>query len=149
RSIAGASLPDAITRIPCDHTQPCDNDEFFRRISETAEPLTVLVNSAWGGYERMVDNGKFTWTVPFWEQPEHRWHGMIVAGVAAAFYCSARAARMMIPQRQGLIVNISFWPAQKYIGNAIYGIAKAATDKMTADMAHELRPHGVAVISLY
>jgi dehydrogenase/reductase SDR family member 1 len=30
-----------------------------------------------------------------------------------------------------------------------YGVAKAATDKMTADMAVELRPHAVAVVSLY
>jgi dehydrogenase/reductase SDR family protein 1 len=48
-----------------------------------------------------------------------------------------------------LIVNISHWAAQKHIGNAIYGISKAATDKMTADLAHELRTHGVAVVSLY
>ena len=29
------------------------------------------------------------------------------------------------------------------------GVAKAATDKMTSDMAHELRPLNVAVVSLY
>src|SRR5439155_7574373 len=29
------------------------------------------------------------------------------------------------------------------------GMSKAATDKMTADMAAELKPHGVAVVSLY
>jgi NAD(P)-dependent dehydrogenase (short-subunit alcohol dehydrogenase family) len=74
---------------------------------------------------------------------------MMDAGVGAAFACAARAARMMAPKGRGLIVNISFWPAQKYVGNTIYGIAKAATDKMTADMAHELRPDGVAVVSLY
>jgi NAD(P)-dependent dehydrogenase (short-subunit alcohol dehydrogenase family) len=28
-------------------------------------------------------------------------------------------------------------------------VAKAATDKMTSDMAHELREHNVAVVSLY
>ncbi len=39
--------------------------------------------------------------------------------------------------------------AQKYIGNVLYGVAKAATDKLTADMAHELRRHGVAAVSLY
>lgn len=55
----------------------------------------------------------------------------------------------MIPQGRGLIVNISFWAARKYMGNAIYGAAKAATDKLSADMAHHLRPHGVAVVSLY
>src|SRR5262249_49805256 len=91
----------------------------------------------------------FTWSLPFWEQPEHRWTSMIDAGVHAAFSCSARAARIMVAKRRGLIVNISFWAARKYVGNTIYGISKAATDKMTSDMAHELRKHGVTVISLY
>ena len=49
----------------------------------------------------------------------------------------------------GLIVNILFWAAQKRIGNVAYGVSKAATDEMTADMAVELEPHGVAVVSLY
>jgi dehydrogenase/reductase SDR family protein 1 len=56
---------------------------------------------------------------------------------------------MMISGRRALIVNISFWAAQRYVGNAVYGIAKVATDKMSSDMAHELRPHDVAVVSLY
>jgi dehydrogenase/reductase SDR family protein 1 len=56
---------------------------------------------------------------------------------------------MMVAQRRGLIVNISFWAAQKHIGNVAYGVSKAATDKMTADMAHELRDYDVAAISLY
>ena len=54
----------------------------------------------------------------------------------------------MLPRRRGLIVNLGFWAAQKHLGNTIYGIAKAATDKMSADMAHELRDHGIAVVSL-
>jgi NAD(P)-dependent dehydrogenase (short-subunit alcohol dehydrogenase family) len=97
----------------------------------------------------MVENGAFTWGLPFWEQPAHRWTSMIDAGVRAAFVCSAHAARLMVPQRRGLIVNISHWAAQKRIGNAIYGVAKAATDKLTADMAQELRPHGITAVSLY
>ena len=74
---------------------------------------------------------------------------MMEAGVRAAFACSSRAARMMLPSGRGLIVNIGYWAAQKHMGNVIYGIAKAATDKMTADMAYGLHPHGVAVVSLY
>jgi dehydrogenase/reductase SDR family protein 1 len=46
-------------------------------------------------------------------------------------------------------VDIGRSGAQKYLGNVLYGVAKAATDKLTADMAHELRPHGVAAVSLY
>ena len=74
---------------------------------------------------------------------------MMEAGVRAALITSSQAVKMMLPARKGLIVNISYWAARKYVGNVIYGVAKAATDKMTADMAHELRPHGIAVLSLY
>ena len=55
----------------------------------------------------------------------------------------------MVTRRRGLIVNVSFWAAQKHLGNVAYGVSKAATDKMTADMSAELTTHGVAVVSLY
>jgi NAD(P)-dependent dehydrogenase (short-subunit alcohol dehydrogenase family) len=149
RSIGSAQLPEAVTPISCDHMIDEQTAAAFERIASDGGGLDVLVNSAWGGYERMVEDGKFTWTAPFWDQPAHRWTSMMDAGVRAAFVCGSHAARMMVPARSGLIVNISFWAAQKYIGNAIYGVSKAATDKLTSDMAHELRPHGVAVVSLY
>ena len=149
RTVESADLPPAIARIPCDHTQDSDTQKVFALIDAAGEGLDILVNSAWGGYERMVEDGQFTWTVPFWKQPMHRWTSMMDAGVRAAFVASAHAARLMIPRRQGLIVNIGFWAAQKHIGNAIYGISKAANDKMSADMAVELRESGIAVVSLY
>jgi NAD(P)-dependent dehydrogenase (short-subunit alcohol dehydrogenase family) len=74
---------------------------------------------------------------------------MFQAGARAHYVASQLAARMMVMQRSGLIVNISFWAAQKHIGNVAYGVAKAATDKMSSDMAHELREHNVAVVSIY
>ena len=45
--------------------------------------------------------------------------------------------------------NQDSWAAQKHIANVAYGVSKAATDKMTADMAIELRPYGVTAVSLY
>lgn len=149
RTVDQTALPESVIRCRCDHTKTEDNDALFRAVGQEAGTPDLLVNSAWGGYERMLEDGQFTWPAPFWEQPAHRWPGMMDAGVRAAFECSARAARTMIRNRAGLIVNISFWAARKYIGNTIYGMAKAATDKMTADMAHELLDHGVAVVSLY
>lgn len=148
RKILDGDFPDAVVRVPCDHTDDQQTASVFERIAAEGR-LDVLVNSAWGGYERMVENGKFTWSAPFWEQPMHRWTSMIDGGVRAAFVCSSHAARLMIPRKSGLIVNISFWAARKYLHNTIYGASKAATDKLTADMAHELRPHGVTVVSLY
>lgn len=149
RSVATAQLPEAVTRIACDHTHDEETARAFVQIENAGGELAVLVNSAWGGYEQMVENGAFTWGAPFWQQPAHRWHSMMDAGVRAAWMCSSHAARRMVAQRSGLIVNISFWAAQKHVGNTLYGVSKAATDKLTADMAHELRGHEVAAVSLY
>jgi dehydrogenase/reductase SDR family member 1 len=118
-------------------------------VTQEAGGIDLLVNNVWGGYERMMEDGTFTWGQPFWEQPLWRWDAMFSAGVRAHYYASQLAARAMIARRRGLIVNLSFWAAQKYIGNVAYGVSKAATDKMSADMACELRPHGVTVVSLY
>jgi len=149
RSIAHADLGPEIMTITCDHTDDLAVAEVFRHIEETAGRLDILVNVAWGGYERMVEDGRFTFTAPFWEQPTWRWDAMVTAGVRAAFVASQHAARTMVQARRGLIVNISSWAAQKYIANTVYGLAKAATDKMASDMAHELKAHGVTVVSLY
>src|SRR2546430_6920317 len=96
----------------------------------------------------MVEGG-LTCSKPFWKQPRWREDAMFEAGVRGHYYASQLAARSMVARRRGLIVNISFWAAQKHIGNVAYGVSKSATDKLTADMAHELREFNVAVVSLY
>jgi dehydrogenase/reductase SDR family protein 1 len=138
-----------IVPVDCDHTDDAATEAVFERVAAEQGRLDVLVNSAWGGYERMVEDGQFTWARPFWEQPVWRWDAMFAAGVRAAYVASRQAARAMVAARSGLIVNISFWAARKHLGNVAYGVSKAATDKLTADAGHELRAHGVAAVSLY
>lgn len=149
RGMGEAQFDADLVPIPCDHTDDAAVEQVFERIDREVGRVDILVNSAWGGYERMVEDGRFTWADPFWSQPRWRWDAMIRAGVRSAFVASQLAADRMVNARSGLIVHISHWAAQKHIGNVLYGIAKAATDKMAADMAHELRPHGVTVVSLY
>jgi dehydrogenase/reductase SDR family protein 1 len=143
-ALGGSALP-----LRCDHREEAQTEAAFARALGELGGLDLLVNSAWGGYENMVEHGEFTWPRPFWEQPLWRWDAMFSAGVRAAYQCSQLAARAMAAQRRGLIVNISYWAAQKYLGNVAYGVAKAATDRLSAYCAHELRAHGVAVVSLY
>lgn len=135
--------------IACDHTNDSDTERTFGYVVDRERRIDLLVNAAWTGYERMVEDGQFTWSAPFWQQPLWRWDAMFDGGVRAAFVCSRYAAQQMCARRSGLIVNISFWAAQKHLGNAIYGAAKAATDKLTADMAHELLDQNVTVVSMY
>jgi NAD(P)-dependent dehydrogenase (short-subunit alcohol dehydrogenase family) len=148
-SFATDATDGRIIPARCDHTDDGQVGAAFRRIIDEQRRLDVLVNNVWGGYERMMEDGVFTWSRPFWEQPVWRWDAMFAAGVRAAYVASQHAARVMVAQGGGLMVNISFWAAQKHVGNAAYGVAKAATDKLTADAAHELRGHNVAVVSLY
>lgn len=138
-----------IIAVRCDHRDDAQVRAVFDRIAREQGRLDVLVNNVWGGYENMMENGEFTWTRPFWQQPLWRWDAMFQASVRAHYAASCLAAPMMIARRNGLIVNTSFWAAQKHIANVAYGVSKAATDKLTADMAHELNEHNVTVVSLY
>jgi dehydrogenase/reductase SDR family protein 1 len=149
RSATQADLGRDIVPVVCDTTDAAAVERVCERISVERGRLDVLVNSAWGGYERMVEDGQFTWALPYWRQPLWRWDAMITVGVRGALVASQYAARLMVSARRGLIVHISSWAARMYAGNVIYGVAKAATDKLAADMAHELAPHGVTVVSMY
>src|SRR5229473_466235 len=145
----GVEHVEHITGLRCDHRLDAEVTAAFERVTRETGKIDILVNNVWGGYERMVEDGTFTWTKPFWEQGLWRWDAMFSAGVRAHYHASQLAAKSMVARRSGLIVNISFWAAQKHIANVAYGVSKAATDKMTADMAVELRPHGVTAVSLY
>lgn len=146
--IEAASLPGKLVTHHCDHSQDAETERVVEEI-RIGNKLDILVNNAWPGYENMAENGEFTWPRAFWEQPRWRWDAMMGTAVRAAFMTSRAAAPMMVSARRGLIVNISFWAAQLYEGNAIYGIAKAAANKMAADFAHDLRPYDVAAVALY
>ncbi len=135
--------------LAVDHRNDDQVIAAFGRVLAEHGRIDILVNNAWGGYEHMAEGNEFTWPRPFWEQPLWRWDAMFTSGVRAAYVASQQAARSMVAQQSGLIANISFWAARKYLGNTAYGVAKAATDKLTADMAHELRPFNVAAVSLY
>jgi NAD(P)-dependent dehydrogenase (short-subunit alcohol dehydrogenase family) len=135
--------------LPCDHRVDSQVEEVFKQVAKKSKGVDILVNNAWGGYENMREGRRLTYFKPFWEQPFWRWDAMFDAGVRAAYTSSAYAARVMTRKKKGLIVNISFWSAQVYLGNAQYGVSKAAVDKMTEYMAKELRKYEVAVVSLY
>src|SRR6202158_3233693 len=144
----GGPIDEHITGIRCDHRLDAEVTAAFERVARETHGIDILVNNVWGGYERMVEDGTFTWTKPFWEQGLWRWDAMFSAGVRAHYHASQLAAKSMVVSQRGLIVNISFWAAQKHIANVAYGVS-AATDKMTADIAIELQPHGVTAVSLY
>lgn len=144
RQLGGQAIP-----VQCDHRNDTEVEALFQWVMDEQGQIDVLVNNVWGGYENLLVDGRYVDSFPFWEQPIERWDSMFAAGVRAHYVASVRAARVMSQQRRGLIVTISFWAAQKFIGSPAYGAAKAADDKLTQDMAHQLREYDVACVSLY
>ena len=146
---AAEAYPGRVTAHRVDHSSVEETEAIVRTVIAAEGRLDVLVNSAWGGYERMADETGFSWIYPLWQQPMWRWHAMMDVGVRSS-YCTIRvASETMARQRSGLIVNVSFWAAQKFMQNVVYGVSKAAMDKMASDVAAQMREFNVAAIALY
>ena len=144
-----ASLGGRGIAVRCDHTNDEEVKDLFRRLQVEQDRLDILVNNVWGGYEFYNDGTEFWNEKGFWTVPLSRWDKSFQAGVRAHYVASLFAAPIMITQQSGLIVNISFFAAQRDDKGVAYGVAKAADDRMAACMAYELREHKVAVVSLY
>jgi NAD(P)-dependent dehydrogenase (short-subunit alcohol dehydrogenase family) len=132
--------------VRCDHTVDLEVEALFDRVKQEQGRLDLLVNNAWGGYEQ-YDSDSFD-ALLFWEQPLRHWHGMFTAGVRAHLVASHFAVPLMLPHRQGLIVNTTFNDRGKYIGNLFYDLAKNAIVRMAKGMAIELTQYNIAAVSL-
>lgn len=148
RSLSGGAEGNLV-RHRADHAHDAETEAAVAEVIAAEGRLDILVNNAWPGYERMVEGDRFTWTDPLWDQPMWRWDAMMNTAVRAAYCASRPAAKQMAAQGGGLIANISFWAAQKFMQNAAYGMSKAATDKLTADLSAQLGEFGITAVSLY
>jgi dehydrogenase/reductase SDR family member 1 len=135
--------------VRCDHSNDEEVKSVFEKIQTEQGRLDILVNNVWGGYEHFNDGTEFWKEKGFWTAPLSRWDKSFQAGVRAHYVASVLAAPMMIQQQSGLIVNISYFAAQRDDKGVAYAAAKAADDRMATSMTHELREHHVAVVSLY
>jgi NAD(P)-dependent dehydrogenase (short-subunit alcohol dehydrogenase family) len=128
--------------LACDHTDDAQVAAVFDRIAADHGRLDVLVNVASPDFSDMVG-------VSFWELPFESMTRCLDVGPRSNFVTTVLAARLMIPQRSGVVINISSHGSGEYLLSVPYGAGKAAIDKITADTALELQEHGVAVVSLW
>jgi NAD(P)-dependent dehydrogenase (short-subunit alcohol dehydrogenase family) len=128
--------------LACDHADDAQVESVFERIAAEQGRLDVLVNVASPDFSEMVG-------VPFWEIPFQHISACLDIGPRSGYVTTALAARMMVPQGSGVVINISSHGARQHLLSVPYGMGKAAIDKLTQDTAAELRAHGVAVVSLW
>jgi NAD(P)-dependent dehydrogenase (short-subunit alcohol dehydrogenase family) len=129
--------------VPTDATDLGALDALLEATREWGGRLDVLVNNAFL-IPKELTSGK-----PFWECPISNWDDMVGVGTRSAYVASWHAAKLMLPRKRGLIANVSSSGAREYAWHVAYGVGKCALDRFTADAAHELANHGVAVVSLW
>lgn len=128
--------------VQVDHADDEQVAALFDRIRDEQQRLDILVNNAFAvpqGLDRLH---------PYWEQPLTDWR-MVDVGVRSSYVAAWHAARIMVPQKSGLIVAISGYTGVSYTFNVVFGMCKSAVDRMARDMAIELEPHNVASLSLW
>ncbi|MDB5970600.1 MAG: short-chain dehydrogenase/reductase [Hydrocarboniphaga sp.] len=128
--------------VQVDHGQDDQVAALFEQTAREQGRLDILVNNAISIPAELTQPG------PFWDKPISNWE-MIDVGLRSNFVAAWHAAKIMLPQKSGLIVALSGYVGVTYTYNVIFGTCKSATDRMARDMAIELKPYGVASLSLW
>jgi len=115
---------------------------LFEQVKRDEGRLDLLVNNA------MAIPDAMTQRIGFWEKPLSELE-ILDTGLRAAYIAAWHAANVMVPQGSGLIVGLSGYVGVTYTYDVLFGTTKSGLDRMARDMAIELKPHGVASLSLW
>jgi NAD(P)-dependent dehydrogenase (short-subunit alcohol dehydrogenase family) len=112
--------------VEVDHGDDDQVKALFERVRERDGRVDILVNNAAIIRDEMMGRTKF------WEEP---------LSVIDTLNVGLRSKGLVVFSSSSGAVHYAFGPA--------YGVPKAGTDKMAADMAYDFREHGIAAISIW
>ncbi|MFB6513519.1 SDR family oxidoreductase [Streptomyces virginiae] len=129
--------------VRTDHSDPEQVQALVARIATEQEGrLDILVNSVWGG-DALTD-----WEHPLWEQDLDQGLRLMRRAVETHVITSRYALPLMVARGSGLVVEVTDGNTARYRGSFFYDMAKSAVIRLAVAQAAELRPHGVAAVSL-
>ena len=111
--------------------------------ADIASALTQFV--AWAGkIDVIFNNAGFNKPMPFMDVTEENWHAVMNVNALGVLMCSQEAAKFMIPQRSGKIINTSSVAGrQGYPDFTPYSASKFAVNAITQATARALAEHGI------
>jgi NAD(P)-dependent dehydrogenase (short-subunit alcohol dehydrogenase family) len=114
---------------------------------------TAAVRTAFASISRLdilINNAGLNRPQPFLEVDEATLDQLLTLNVRAAFLVAQAAARLMVVQGSGVIINMS--SQMGHVGSerdrTVYVMTKHALEGLTKAMAVELAPRGVRVVSV-
>lgn len=135
-----ALLGERAIFFPCDISVQEQVIFLMKATIEYFGKLDIMVNNAGVNSVKVEDR------VTIDKYPDQTWHKMIDIDLNGTFYCCKAAAKIMIEQQFGTIINIASVAGLVALRLQIgFVAAKAAIVKMTEAMGCELAPFGIRV----
>jgi 3-oxoacyl-[acyl-carrier protein] reductase len=141
-SAAAAKSPPGVQAfgLAVDVSEPASVGEAFRRVEEVKRTCHILVCCAGISADRWIGDMEL-----------EAWRRVIDVNLTGTFLCCQAAARMMVANRWGRIINLAsiasrFAPKPaRFNGGYNYSASKAGVVGMSRRLAVELAPYGITV----
>lgn len=130
--------------VQTDITNKASIDAMIAQVIATFGKIDVLVNNAGINLPRLLvdEAGKY-------ELDEATWDKVMNVNVKGLFLVSQAAARHMVAQKSGVIINMSSESGlEGSEGQSVYSASKGAVNSLTRSWAKELGRRGVRVVGL-
>jgi citronellol/citronellal dehydrogenase len=120
------------------------------RDAEQIENLAARARDRFGRIDILINNAGALWWQPLLDTPAKRFDLVLEVNARAAFLCCRAVLPSMIEHRWGHIINMSPPLDLKMVpGRIAYSISKLGMTLLTHGLAEEMRPHHIAVNSLW
>ena len=120
------------------------------RDAEQIEAMASQAKSHFGRIDILINNAGALWWRPLLETPVKRFDLVMGVNARAAFLAARAVLPAMLERRWGHIINMSPPIEPKFVpGKIAYCISKFGMTLLTFGLAEEMRPHNIAVNSLW
>ncbi len=130
--------------VKTDVTSKHSVEAMIARVIEKFGRVDVLVNNAGINIPRLlVDEGNQ------YELDENVWDKVMNVNVKGVFFCTQAAAKYMVKQGSGVIINMSSeCGLEGSEGQSVYAASKNAVNSLTRSWAKELGKKGIRVVGI-
>jgi 3-oxoacyl-[acyl-carrier protein] reductase len=141
-----ANTAQATANLICDAGQAARSVPVDIATAGSVEELIHQTLAHFGRLDILVNNAGVALNKPVLSTTLEEWQRLLNVNLTGTFLCAQAAARVMVRQGRGRIVNVASISGQRGgQGRAAYGAAKAGVIQLTRVMAVELGSRGVTV----